>query len=50
MIGGEIPYQLKRRTSINEDAVSRKGVDYEIPPWLERGTKHFFYKGVKTSL
>ena len=45
----EISHRLERGTTTSENACP-KGVDCEILHWLEGGTKHFFYKGVETSI
>ena len=37
---GEVPHLLEKGTSVSEDAGPRRGVDCEIPHWLERKTKH----------
>ena len=48
-VNWKIPRQLEKETSVSEDVGSRGEVDCEISRRLNRGTKHFFYKGVETS-
>ena len=39
-----VPYRLEKGMSVSEDGGSQSGVDFKIPHWLGRRTKHFFIR------
>ena len=46
----QIGSELDTEWGANKDSGPPKRMDCEIPPWLERETKHSLHKNVETSL